>query len=164
MIARYIGLGLLVCATCTGLQAQQKLVDLVSEANAEWMFGKWETQTDSGSVTLDVSWDLAKHVVVLHVKTPDMELKGYSALDPTSTMDVSFYGFDDRGTISKGKWALEDGKLVLRIESQTAERTVKMAAVFAGNSTDGLLVSLHGVDQYGSLAPARSEVRFKKVK
>jgi len=165
MIARYIGLGLLVGMTCMGAYAQETLSDLVAEANAGWMLGKWEAQIDSGKVTLEFSWDLDKHVIVLHGKTPDMEFKGYSARDPGSTMDVNYYGFDNRGTVTKGAWTLEGEDLVLKIESRSSERTVKMGAAFSGSASQGLTVRLHGVDSWGNLVtPARTELKLQKVK
>ena len=166
MIARYLGMGLLVCASWLGAQAQQKLADLVDEAKADWMLGKWEAQTDNGgTVTLAFSWDLDKHVIVLHVKTPDMELKGYSALDPSAANEVKYFGFDNRGAISKGNWAPEGSDLVLRIETQTSERTVKMAAVFGGSATEGLQIRIHSIESSGSLsATPRMALKFKKQK
>src|SRR5262249_36585927 len=85
MIARYFAVGLCTCLVSLGAIAQQTMADLVAEANAEWMFGQWEAQTDSGEpVKLNVSWDLEKRVVVLHVKTSDMESKGFSYKSPSS--------------------------------------------------------------------------------
>jgi len=165
MIARYLGMGLVACATWLGAQAQDKLAEMVNQANAEWMLGKWEAQTDNGgTVTLEFSWDLDKHVVALHGKTPDMEFKGYSALD-TSANEVKYFGFDNRGSITKGNWALEGSDLVLRVESQTGERTTKMGVVFAGNASEGLQLRLHGLEGSGSLStPARVTLKFKKQK
>ena len=149
-----------------GAQAQPKLADLVDEAKADWMLGKWEAATDSGgTVTLEFSWDLDKHVIVLHCKTPDMEFKGYSVLDPAGANEVKYFGFDNRGALSKGNWALEGSDLVLRVESQTSERTVKMGAVFGGSASEGLQLRLHGIDSSGGLAqPARLALKFKKQK
>ena len=165
MIARYIGLGILVGATWVGAYAQQTLSDLVEQANAGWMLGKWEAQIDSGTVTLEFSWDLDKQVVVLHGKTPDMEFKGYSARDPMSATDVNYYGFDNRGAVTKGAWTLEGEDLVLRIENRTSERTTKMGVTFSGSANQGLILGLHGIDSSGNLVtPARVERKFKKVK
>lgn len=164
MIARYISLGLLIGASWVGAYAQQNLADLVAEANAGWMMGKWEAQIDSGTVTLEFAWDLDKHVVAMHGKTPDMEFKGYSVRDPASNIDVSYYGFDNRGAVTKGAWTLEGEDLVLRIESKSSERTTKMGVVFAGSASQGLTLRLHGIDSSGNLTASRGEVMFKKVK
>ena len=56
--------------------AQGSLESLVSEAKADWMFANWQAETENGDkVTLNVSWDLEKHLAVLHVKIGDMESK-----------------------------------------------------------------------------------------
>lgn len=165
MIARYIGLGLLIGATFFGVCAQGNLAELVDEANASWMLGKWEAEIDSGKITLEFSWDLDKHVVVLHGKTPDMEFKGYTAREPGSMMEVNYYGFDNRGALSKGSWTLEGGELVLRLETRSATRNMKLGVVFGGSASEGLTLRLHGLDSSDTLVtPARAEVKFKKVK
>lgn len=163
MRLRYAMIGLAACSLWFGAQAQQNLADMVSQADAEWMFGKWQASSDSGdTVALECSWDLDKHVVVLHGKMPDSEFKGYSALEPDSR-EVKYIGFDNRGTVTKGAWGMESGELTLRIESQSAERTAKMAAVFTGSVSDGLEVRIHRVDDSGSIvSPARMTVKFKK--
>jgi hypothetical protein len=163
MILRYALLGLAACSLWLGAQAQQSLSDLVNEANAGWMLGKWEASTDDGStVGLEFSWDLDKHVIVMHGKLPDSEFKGYSALDPASH-EVKYVGFDTRGTLSKGTWGLEGGELTLRVESQSADRTIKMGAVFTGSASEPLQLRVHRIDDSGNLAsPARMTLKFKK--
>lgn len=165
MIARYVAIGLVACSAWLAALAQESLADLVDEANASWMLGKWEAEIDSGKVTLEFSWDLDKHVVVLHGKTPDLEFKGYTAREPGSMNEVNYYGFDNRGSVTKGAWTLEGDELVLKVETRSATRTTKMGVVFAGNATDGLVLRLHGLDTFGNLVtPARAELKLKKVK
>jgi hypothetical protein len=163
MILRYAILGLAACSLWFSAQAQQTLEDLVGEASADWMLGKWEASTDNGgTVTLEFSWDLDKHVIVLHGKMPDSEFKGFSALDPAAH-EVKYTGFDNKGTLSKGVWGLEGGELTLRVESQSADRTVKMGAVFSGSASEPLQVRIHRVDESGNLSsPARMNLKFKK--
>jgi hypothetical protein len=165
MIARCLGIGLLTAAAWLGAQAQQSLAELVSEAKADWMLGRWEAQTDNGAtITLNFSWDLDKKVVVLHGKLPDMEFKGYSALEP-GAMQVNYTGFDNRGVVTKGSWGLENDELVLRAESRSAERTWKMGVVFTGKDGQELVLRLHGVGDSGELvSPARTTLKFKKQK
>ena len=84
VISRFIAIGLLLLAWVSA-QAQTSLEDMVNQGNAAWMLGKWEGPADDGTtVMLIFSWDLNKHVVVLHGKVGDMEFKGYSALEPGS--------------------------------------------------------------------------------
>ncbi|HOY56736.1 MAG TPA: hypothetical protein PK640_01200 [Verrucomicrobiota bacterium] len=164
VMARAIALGLLTCATWTGLLAQTTLEDMVDQGNASWMLGKWQGSTDDATtVTLEFSWDLNKHVVVMHGKVgDDMEFKGYSALEP-GTSEVKYTGYDNRGALSRGTWNLEAGELTLRLESKTADKNTKMAAVFTGSPTQGLEVRLHGVSDYGSISyPARATLKLKK--
>lgn len=164
MIIRSIAVGLMASMLAFSASAQQSLQDLVSEANAEWMFGRWQATTDSGdSVTMEVQWDLEKHVIVLHVKAPDMEAKGYTFLESGSP-EPKYVSFDTRGSVSKGGWNMEGGELVLRTESRTADRgTWKAGVVFTGSASRGLQVRMHRIDDSGDLAtPARFELKFKK--
>jgi hypothetical protein len=166
MIARYVGIGLLACFVSLSAHAQRSLESLVTEAGAEWMFGKWEAASDNGdSVTLTVSWDLDKHVAILHVKTPDMESKGYTVKDPKSE-EIKYVSFDNRGSVGKGSWAMEGGDLVLRVESESADRGPwKAGFIFGGSASEGLQVSMHNVDSSGDLEkPARRSFKFKKQK
>jgi len=163
MKTRYCIAALAALLLGTNTQAQQTLADLVQEANAGWMVGSWKATTDDGGTfALNLSWDLDRHVVVMHGKGDDMEFKGYTALEPASDQ-VNYVGFDNRGAISKGKWAMEDGELVLRVESRSDRGTTKMAAVFASASGGGLNLRLHQVDQWGNLVtPQQMLLRFKK--
>ena len=130
------------------------------------MLGQWEAPIDNGGTfALGIAWELDQHVVVLHGKGGEMEFKGYSVLEPGGA-EVKYFGFDNRGTVSKGVWGLEGDELTLNIESQTAERgTRKMAASFTGNATDGLKMSLYQVgDLGGRVSPAAMTLNFKKQK
>ena len=163
MIIRHLA----ACAVASILSftaaAQVSLESLVSEAKADWMFAKWQAETENGDkVTLNVSWDLDKHVVMLHVKLGDMESKGYTVLEPKADLP-KYYSFDNRGSVGKGSWNLENGDLVLRVESETDRGPRKTAFVFNGTSSSGLQVSMHNVDSSGDLAtPARMTLKFKK--
>jgi hypothetical protein len=166
MMARYLAVGVLAVLTSLATQAQQSLADLVTEAKADWMFGAWEAQTDNGdSVRLNVSWDLEKHVVVLHVKMGDVESKGYTTLDPASR-EARYFSFDNRGSVGKGSWGMESEELVLRTESQSSERGPrKVAFVFTGSASEGLQVRMQAINESGGLVtPARMTLKFKKQK
>lgn len=164
MISRFFAVGLAASMVAFGATAQQSLQDLVSEANAEWMMGKWEATTDNGdTVNLTFQWDLEKRLVVLHVKAPDMESKGYTYIEPGNP-EPKYMSFDTRGSVGKGSWAMESGEIVLRTESRTAERGPwKAAVVFGGSSSSGLKIRMHQIDDSGDLVtPARFELAFKK--
>jgi hypothetical protein len=139
---------------------------MVSEAKADWMFGQWQGSTENGaSVTLNFSWDLEKHVVVLHVKTPDMEAKGYTVMEPNADFP-KYYSFDTQGAVGKGSWNMEGSELVLRVDSEIPDRgSRKVGFVFTGSAETGLEVRAHGIDSSGDLAtPARMTIKFKKQK
>ena len=164
MIARYLAVGLFTCMASVSAHAQGSLESLVSEAKAEWMFGQWQAQSENGdSVSLNISWDLDKHVVLLHVKTSDMESKGYTVMEPKAELP-KYYSFDNRGSVGKGSWNIENGDLVLRVESQSPDRGPgKIAFVFTGSASTGLQVCMHTVESSGDLAtPARMTFKFKK--
>jgi hypothetical protein len=166
MMARYLAVGLWACLASLGACAQQSLADLVTEAKADWMLGAWEAQTDNGdTVRLNISWDLDKHVVLLHVKTGDLESKGFTVLDPASR-EARYFSFDNRGSVGKGVWGLESEALVLRTESQSPERGPgKVAFVFTGSAGEGLQVRMHAINESGGFAtPARMTLKFKKQK
>jgi hypothetical protein len=166
MIARYVAVGLFACMVSFSTQAQRSLDSLVSEANAEWMFGQWQTQTDSGdSVTLNISWELDKKVTVLHVKAPDMESKGYTVIEPNAEMP-KYYSFDNKGSVGKGSWGMEGSELVLRVESESADRGPrKVGFIFSGSASEGLKVTMHTIGSSGDLeTPARMTLKFKKQK
>ncbi len=164
MIIRYLAVA--VCAGFISLSAhaQTSLATLVTDASAEWMFGQWQAQTDNGdTVTLNVSWDLDKHVVLLHVKTGEIEAKGYTVMEPKADFP-KYYSFDNRGSVGKGSWNMEGGELVLRVDSESPERgSSKTAFVFGGSAATGLQVRMHTIDSSGDLAsPARVTLKFKK--
>jgi len=163
MIARHLAACAVASLLAFSACAQASLESLVSDAKADWMFAKWQAETDNGDkVTLNVSWDLEKHLAVLHVKIGDMESKGYTVLEPRDEMP-KYYSFDNRGAVGKGSWNMENGDLVLRVESDTDRGPRKTAFVFTGTSNTGLQVSMHTIDNSGDLAtPARMVLRFKK--
>ncbi len=164
MIVRSVFVGLFLCLAGFNVAAQQSLADLVSQAKADWMFGKWSCETDNGqTVTLNISWDRDKHVVAFQVKTPDMEAKSYSVKDPSGD-EVKYFGFDNRGVVTKGAWALEGDELVLRIEAQVPDRgTEKAAVVFSGSASEGLKVRMHSLGSSGELVtPPRFTLKMKK--
>ena len=166
MIVRHLGVGLLACLVSFSALAQRSLENLVSDADAEWMFGKWQAQTDNGdAVSLNVSWDLDKHVVLLHVKVGDMESKGYTVME-RNVEQPKYYSFDNRGTVGKGSWNMENSDLTLRVESESPDRgPTKTAFVFTGSATTGLQVRMHSVDSSGDLVtPARATFKFTKEK
>ena len=166
MIIRYLGIGLVAGLVSFTAQAQRSLESMVSDAEADWMFGKWEAQTDNGDpVALNVSWDLDKHVALLHVKVGDMESKGYTVMEP-KVEQPKYYAFDNKGTVSKGSWNMENGDLVLRTESESPDRgTMKAAFVFTGTASTGLQVRMHNVNSSGDLdTPARATFKFKQEK
>lgn len=164
MIARSITIALAACALTFTAPAQQNLQDMVQDARADWMFGKWQAETDNGTATLNISWDLDKHVVVFHVKTSDMESKGYTVKEPNSD-EIVYVNFDNRGSLGKGKWSMESDELVLRMDTKNADRSWKWALVFYGSESKGLMVRMHALDSAGDIEyPARTEFKFKKQK
>jgi len=165
MIARYVAIGMLACMVSFTAQAQRSLENLVSEAKAEWMFGQWQGTGEKGeSSTLNISWDLEKHVVLLHLKMRGVESKGYTVMEPKSEMP-KFYSFDKDGTISKGDWAMEGTDLVLRVAAESATLgSWKQSFVFTGSASEGLTVNLHGIDSSGNLSATKETLKFKKQK
>ena len=136
MIARIVLLGLFTAALSLSTQAQVSLANLTEEADAGWMFGQWKATDDNGNaVSLNIAWELNKKIVILHVKTSEVEAKGYTVLEPGTELPT-YLGADDRGAVSKGDWNYEDGELILRLTtSRPYETPRKWAAVFAGNAT-----------------------------
>lgn len=166
MIARFLLIGCLTCLVSFSAHAQRSLESMVSDASAEWMFGQWQAQTDKGeTITLNVSWDLDKHVVLLHVKIRDMESKGYTVIEPKSEQPM-YYSFDNKGSVGKGSWNRENGELLLRVDSDSPDRGLwKAAFVFTGNATSGLEIRMHSVESSGDLVtPPRVTYKFKKQK
>ncbi len=166
MLTRYLAVGIFACLFALSSFAQPTLEKLVSDASAEWMFGKWQAETDNGdTVSLNASWDLDKHVVLLHVKVGDVESKGYTVMEPKAEQP-KYYSFDNRGSVGKGSWNMENGELVLRVDSESPERGPwKAAFVFTGSATSGLQVRMHSIESSGELAtPARATFKFKKQK
>lgn len=164
MITRLSLLLLLSCSLTLPAQGQVSLANLTEEANAEWMFGSWKTTTNEGApLQLDIAWDLNKKMVVLTVKTADMEAKGYTVLEPGAELPT-YFGADTRGTVSKGSWNYEDGRLILRLESSRPyESPRKWASVFGGNASSGLELQIHDLESWGGLTyPASATLKFKK--
>lgn len=163
MLTRSICIAL-VGLSSLALQAQQSLSELVKEARADWMFGRWEAETDSGDkVQLNVSWDLEKNVAILHVKTGEMEHKGYTYIEPGSS-EAKWISFDNRGSVGKGTWGMESEELVLRTETQTDRGARKVAFVFTGSASEGLQIRMHGIESSGDLSERKTVFKFKKQK
>jgi hypothetical protein len=163
MKAKYLVVVFAAVFAVWNCEAQRTLSDLVEEANAGWMMGTWKGSTEDGEAfTLSFDWDLGKRVIALHGKSEEVEFKGFSVLEPGSD-EVSYVGFDSRGTVSRGKWGMENEDLVLRVESRTEEGTWKMAAVFTASAGGGLTLKLHRMDDWGGLiSPEQTILRFKK--
>ncbi len=165
MKARLLAAGLFVCISGLNLLAQQSLPDLVRQAKADWMLGRWECQTENGqTVSLTISWELEKHAIAFNIKTPETEAKSYSVKDPSGD-EVKFFSFDNRGSVTTGTWAMEGEELVLRIESQIPDRgTEKAAVVFSGTASEGLKVRMHSLDSSGGMVtPPRFSLKMKKA-
>jgi hypothetical protein len=149
--------------TCAA-RAQTSLAGLVEGANYNWVFGEWKASTDTGdSITLKISWDLNRKMVLLHVVAPDMESKGYTALLPGSE-NPTYFGVDNRGAVSRGNWDQDGGDLVLRLDiARPNDSPLKSAVVFSGSPSSGLEVRMHGLESWGGLRyPAEWRLRFKK--
>jgi hypothetical protein len=163
-MVRCLSVGLLACFLSFAVSAQSSLEELVAEASADWMFGKWQAPGENGdTVQLSITWDLAKKVATLHVKAGDMEAKGYTVVSPKEEQP-QYFTFDNKGAVGKGSWNMENDELVLRVESDTPTRSgVKTAFVFGGSASSGLEVRMHGIDGSGDLStPARATYKFKK--
>jgi len=164
MILRLALLTILSASLTLTARAQTTLSDLVQEAYADWMFGEWKATTDNGStMRLNVSWDVNKQLVVLHVKADDMESKGYTILEPGAEQPT-YLGIDTRGAVSKGVWNYEEGAMVLRLTTHRHyEAPSKWAAAFSGSAAQGLQIKMHSLNSTGSLVyPANMTLKFKK--
>ena len=163
MITRYLALGLIACTLALSSNAQTSLKSLVAENSVEWMFGSWKGEGDKGvTCTLDMSWDLDKHLIVLHVKFADMESKGFTVLEPNEERP-SYYSVDTRGSVAKGSWDKENDEMVLRVTASSERGSRKMAFVFTGSPEEGLQVRLYAIDSDGNRENEPKETfKFKK--
>ncbi len=164
MVIRYVLMGLMACVSLMQARAQESLPDLVSQANADWMLGQWQAQTDNGGTfNLGIAWELDKHAVAFHGKDSNMEFKGFNVIEPGSDK-VKYWGVDNHGVVAKGSWAMEDDQLTLRIDCLMPEGgTRKMAVVFGGSADEGLKIRIYGVNEDGELVtPAHATLSFKK--
>ncbi len=166
MLVKNLTLALALAGSLLTASAQQSLADLVSEAQAEWMFGSWEGWTDNGDkMTHSFGWELDKKVVVMKGKIGEMAYLGVTSMDP-KTGEPKYAGYDNQGGVSKGTWADESGDLALTVESTSpTEGTRKFAVVFGKTSGGGLEFRMHGVDEWGYLNyPAMGSIEMKKAK
>lgn len=157
-------LALALAGSFLAAHAQSSLVDLVNEAQAEWMMGTWEGTTDNGdALTHSFAWDLDKKVIVMKGKASDMAYLGVTAIDP-DTGEPKYTGYDNRGAVSKGTWGEESGDVALTIESNSpTDGKRKFAVVFGKAAGGGLELRMHGVDQWGYLQyPAWGTVKMSK--
>jgi hypothetical protein len=165
MSARLILITLLALGLNTVARAQSSLAEALQQTNASWMLGKWQAQSDDGStIQLELSWDLSGKLGILHIKTPDNEAKGFTVLEPDSG-EISYFGADSQGSVTRGTWSREDGEIVLRVTTQRTQREPwKMGVVFTGSATEGLRLRLHSLQSYGGLVyPANATLHFRKV-
>ena len=164
MLARTLTLALVFAGSVLTASAQQSLVDLVSEAQAEWLLGTWEGTMDDGSaVTHSFAWELDKKVIVMKGKLGEMAYLGVTAMDP-GTNEPKYSGYDSRGGVSNGSWTEESGDVALTMESTNpTEGTRKFAVVFGKASGGKLEFRMHGIDDWGSLNyPAWGTIELKK--
>lgn len=164
MLLRKLLLGAALGGWLLTTHAQTTLADLVSEAQAEWMFGSWEGTTGDGTtLTHSFAWDLDKKVVVMRGKAGGTSYLGVASMDPV-TGEPKYVGFDSEGSQSTGTWADESGAVALRLETTGADGTKRKWAVVFGRASGGdLEIRLHQVDQWGYLDyPAAMTVTLKK--
>jgi len=148
------------------LQAQQTLADLVAEVGGEWLVGDWVGYSDNGDELVQtIHWDLDKHVIAIHFKTPRFEIKSMTAVDPTSG-NVKYIGFSNRGGALTGTWQEESGWPLLRVKAVNQDgQTWKGALLFQRVDDNTMKIEIFRVDEDGELIyPARTSTEFKRKK
>lgn len=158
----------LACVLALGLacaaRAQTSLASLIDDAEYNWVFGEWKASTDAGdTITLKISWELDRKMVVLNVSSPNMEARGFTAL-VAGAENPTYFGVDNRGAVSRGHWDQEGDELVLRLDVTLPDGSpLKSAVVFSGNPSAGLEVRMHAIERWDGLRyPAEWRLRFKK--
>jgi hypothetical protein len=156
----------IIFITTSGVNAQQKLGDLVTEAGFDWMLGNWEATSDEGDkIELVYKWELDKHLIMMRIKVPDNEYHAMIFYKPTEDQVVQIT-VDKKGGSGKGIWEPDGDKAVLKLEHTSANwETEKMGFVYSKVDNDTMKWEIHEMYSSGELSDYPNiTVEFKRQK
>jgi hypothetical protein len=143
----------IIVITTTGVNAQQKLGDLVSESGFDWLLGKWEAMTNEGEkVELEYKWELDKHLIIMKFKVPDNEFHAMIYYIPTEDQVVQVT-VDKKGGTGKGIWEPQGDKAILKHEHTDADwQTTKLGIVHSKVDNNTMKWEIHELYDSGELS------------
>jgi hypothetical protein len=136
----------------TGVMAQMKLSDLVSEGGFDWMIGRWGHETDGGDkLQIIYKWELDKHMISMHFKMPNYEYRGMIFYKPVDN-EVVQIGVDNRGGSSKAIWDTDGERAISKSEHTEANGEIRRFGV-AHSKVDAetMKAEVYGLDSDGNL-------------
>ncbi len=146
--------------------AQEKLGDLVEEADFNWMIGKWKATTDDGQeIEMSYRWGLDRYLATYDFKMGEFAYRGMIFYVPTEQKVVEI-GVDNRGGTAKATWDIEGEKAVSKSERIQADgETVRMAIINSKVNNKTMKMMLYGTDSSGEQADEPwATLEFKRQK
>jgi hypothetical protein len=139
----------------------EKLGDLISQGGYEWLAGKWLATENEQKFTLEHTWTLDKHAVLVDVKMGDFTYHGMVMYRP-ARQEIVQVGADNRGGIWRGTWDEGYEGPTHRIEYIDPDgKTRRMEHVYAKVDADAFRVKEYS--QGVSSQPGRT-LTFKRQK
>lgn len=133
-------------------QAQASLADKIAEAEAEWIVGTWEAETDNGKISLSYKWAIKDYVLASHFKGYDSESYSLIALN-AETGEVEQTGYDSKGKKSKGSWGPKDDMPMLTLTSKDDNGNSRsMGIAFRRIDQNNIEIQIFQVDADGNVA------------
>lgn len=159
-------LAIVLVIVATGVRAQDKLGDLVTEGGFDWMIGKWVAEDDEGQkVQLVYKWGLDKHLLTVHLKWPNFEYNGLIFYKAPQAMVVQV-GVDNKGGNGRGIWDADGNKAINKYEHINVDgQTNRMGIAHSKVDANTMKVEIYELDSTGQLAEYPSfTVEYKRQK
>jgi len=146
--------------------AQEKLGDLVEEADFNWMIGRWTATTDDGQeIEMLYRWGLDRYMATVDFKMGEYAYRGMIFYMPNEQKVVEI-GVDNRGGTAKGSWEMDGEKAISKSErNQADDEIMRVAMVHSKVKAKTMKVEVYQVEANGEQADEPwATLQFKRQK
>ena len=132
--------------------AMQSLRDLAGQEAVDWLAGRWEAVTDEGEeIQIAYRWVASGHAAATDFRMGELLSHGMIYLVPGQEKVVSV-GVDNRGSLAKGTWEVDAGKITVRSTATGSDgETREMGVVYSKVDGRTMKAEVYGIE-YGQLA------------